>query len=199
MGNRVNGLPQLSPCNSSMLPASPSRAAHERDMAASVSSCRRIRLPVDPRASRSATSRERSDARAANRLPRFAQAATELIPPAPSSRDERSHRALRRNRRKVRPAPVKKSFGLVVFGIGLRQATRRSNPDRRSACAGVYARLQMAHHLKADRLPRAFRWLSPSTCSWFTMGTQKSGEKNNNVPWNSGSATPTMVKGCLLS
>ena len=47
---------------------------------ASVNTCRRMRVRLDPSASRRATSRDRSAARAANRLPRLAHAASRINP-----------------------------------------------------------------------------------------------------------------------
>ena len=68
-----------------------------------------------------------------------------------------------------------------------------------TACGGVTPAFRCPMVIKTQRLPRVFRRFSPSTCSWFTIGTKKSGWKNTKVPWNSGGVTPTIVKGCLLS
>jgi hypothetical protein len=61
-----------------MLPNNPSAPPTSEISTDSLNTCRRMRLQLDPSASRKATSRERSAARAANRLPRLAQAASRI-------------------------------------------------------------------------------------------------------------------------
>ena len=71
----------------------------------------------------------------------------------------------------------------IVFGIGLFQI-RADRVQIGGRLRRSDSRLQMPHrHEKSSGSPRAFRTLVPSTCSWFTIGTKKSGEKNNRVPW----------------
>ena len=75
-----NGCHALSPLNSTTLPHSPTTPPISEISTASVNSCRKMRVRLAPSASRRATSRERSAARAANRLPRLAQAASRINP-----------------------------------------------------------------------------------------------------------------------
>src|SRR5260370_1344568 len=51
-----------------------------------------------------------------------------------------------------------------------------------TACAGVTPGLRCPMVIKTQRLPRASRSFSPSTCSWLTMGVKKPGLKNTRVP-----------------
>ena len=66
--------------NSMKLTNSPAVPPAREISSASVSSPRRMRLRLEPSARRRATSRERSAARAANRLPRLAHAASRISP-----------------------------------------------------------------------------------------------------------------------
>ncbi len=80
MGAPGKGCHILICCNSVMLPKSPTAPPTKEISTASVNNCRRMRVRLAPSASRKATSRERSAARAANRLPRLAHAASKIKP-----------------------------------------------------------------------------------------------------------------------
>src|ERR1700728_3099047 len=75
-----NGCHALSARSSATLPNNPIAPPPSEIRNASVNSPRKIRFLLDPSASRKATSRDRSAARAANRLPRFAHAANRIRP-----------------------------------------------------------------------------------------------------------------------
>ena len=80
MGTLGIGCHALSQCRITTPPASPIAPPASDTITASVSSCRTIRPRRDPSATRNATSFPRSAARAANKLPRFAHAASRIIP-----------------------------------------------------------------------------------------------------------------------
>ncbi len=80
MGNSRKWPPHVQRAQQHDAPQSPSAPPASEISTASVNSARRIRFRLDPSASRRATSRERSAARAANRLPRLAHAANRINP-----------------------------------------------------------------------------------------------------------------------
>src|SRR6516162_5848827 len=146
-GNRGNGCHTLNRRKSPMLPISPATPPASESSTDSVNSWRKMRLRLEPRARRKATSRERSAARAANRLPRLAQAANSIKP-------ERSINPVRKARvappqivaMKTRPRQRIRlitfffgiaSFQIRIHGVQIGSGLRRSD-----------SRLQMSHHLK---------------------------------------------------
>ena len=80
MGQRENGCQTLSHSSSATPAARPTAPPAIEISKASVNNVRKMRLRLDPSASRSAISRVRSAARAANKLPRFAHAANRIKP-----------------------------------------------------------------------------------------------------------------------
>ena len=74
------GCHTLSHSTNTTAPRSPAAPPITETSTASVSSWRRMRLRLDPKASRRAISLDRSAARAAERLPRFAHAAGKISP-----------------------------------------------------------------------------------------------------------------------
>ena len=147
-----------------------------------------------PERQRKAISRERSAARAANRLPRLAQAASRISPansirPATKARTGRPSRLPRspgRDRDKVNPS----SSGYVLLRNVAMNADRR-----RLFCRD--ARLQPSHQPRL-RPARRLRPFQPSICSWSTIGTQRAGDKNSSVPRNSGRGNAKNGEGVLV-
>lgn len=62
------------------------------------------------------------------------------------------------------------------------------------ACEVVTPGFRCPMTMKIQWVPRLFKSVLPSSCSSLTSGTNTSGLKNINVPWNPGGATPTIVR-----
>ena len=99
----------------------------------------------DPRAMRTAISRERSAARAANRLPRLAHAASRIRPARSMSPNIKA----RVGRPRVFPASPGTGQGefqaIIGFGIGFRQRIC-NGVQVRSSCGWCDSGLEMSYH-----------------------------------------------------
>ncbi len=157
-----------------MLPANPAAPPINETSNASVKSCRKIRLRLEPSASRSAISLDRSAARAANKLPRFAHAASRInaanaISPARNARTGLAQHVSRQPRsRQLETHPI------VILRIRLLQV-RSNRVQIRGRLRRRHARLHMPQQFHAAAAARFQARSSHPPAPWSTSGTQKSG------------------------
>jgi hypothetical protein len=114
-----------------------------------------------------------------------------LIPPAASIRQRMPlSRPQRRGQEDLRAR--NKAHLAILLGIGLLQIGPNRVQISNSLCRSDPS-LEMPITAPTHRFPRSFRTFQPSTCSWLTIGTKKSGKKINTVPRNPGGVTPRIV------
>ena len=162
-GNLGKGCHTLSPRSSTTLPHSPTAPPASEISTASVSSCRRMRIAARPqRQPQRDFAAERSAARAANRLPRLAQAASRIKPassinPATNARTGRPRRSPYRLGRARTKLVVPWSFGIGLFQIGA------DGVQIGWRLCGVTPGLQMSQrHEDRTVVPRAFKQVRPA-------------------------------------
>ena len=164
MGNLDTGCHTLTHRNSATLPHSPTAPPISEISRDSVNSCRRMCMRRAPSASRRATSRERSAARAANRLPRLAHAANTINPA--SSINPVTNACM--GRPKKSPPRPGRANTKVIWPSSLGYVLSRMEPiEFRSAiaCAGVTPSFRCPITIPTQRFPRSFRPFHHSTCS----------------------------------
>ena len=181
-------------------PTSPSRAARQRKSAALRSTAAR-RMRVRRRAQREAQRHfpwTRSAARAANRLPRLAHAASRINPASSISPARNARTGRPRSRRAGRDAPAENVDCAVVFGIRLFQvrANRIQIGDR---LRRRHARLEMPERPQIPIVfPRAFRTLSPSIARLFDQRHKKIGVEKQQRPVKVRRGDPEDGEGMLV-
>ena len=172
-------------------PAMPQTPPASETSKASVNSWRRISSRLDPSAMRSAISFERSAARAAKRLPRFAHAASRISPASSISPAMKARAGRPACRLPALAAPATTS-GLHPLSDRPCPAKRRWYSNRLWPLERRHARLHVSHHPREVR-PRESSGSQPPTAADPPSGTHRSAAKNSSVPRNSRGATPMIT------
>ena len=129
---------------------------------ASVSSCRTSRSRLEPRATRIASSRLRSAARAAKALARFTQTAASSKSASTFTLERNTANALAGVSHQAR-ADQSHPYALVCLRILLRQL-RRDRVQIRRRLLRRHARLEPADRIRTARPSRFFRYSDPRGC-----------------------------------
>ena len=181
-------------------PTSPAAPPTSEISTASVKSCRRMRLRLDPkREPQSNFAPTVSGARGKQAAEVGACSQQNQSRQQHQPRQKCSHCREQKSRHADRDAPVKSWLGHRLWD--------KSFPDRNQSTVQIGRRLRRSDSrlqtCPAPQRPTAIRAHSGNSprlpASALTIGTKKSGEKNNKCRGTAGGATPRMVKGCLFS